>query len=216
MERKLTFFQAFQLVHSKRYVINLDAIYIQGLIHDEKLRQKEKGGKEYFQCICGLNRWTLLLPLDNDVLVCNCQIGDTSCPNYGCGKFCEDMTEKFKQSWRHQSLKWGRTIKDNVQTSFDYLEEYSSFPRDAQEFKVEEKPWRIFRCRRCLYLCYAENTHDSADMFITTNVPHIPQSNQTVTPAVATGTPKSFTQTPTTNTASTVSTPPVTEHATEG
>jgi len=176
MERKLSFFQAFQLVHSKRYVINLDAIDIQALIREEKLRQKEKGGKEHFQCICGLNKWTLLLPLDNSEVVCNCQIGDTSCPNYGCGKFCEDMTEKLKSSWRHASIKWGRTIKDNVQTSFDYLEDASSYHRITQEFKnsyIEEKPWKVFRCRRCMYLCYAENTQDPTDIFITTNIPHI-------------------------------------------
>jgi len=177
MERKLTFFQSFQLVHSKRYVINLDALDIQALINEEKLRQKEKDVKEHYQCICGANKWTLLLPFDNtdhqNPLFCNCQIGDFStCPNYGCGKFCEDMAEKFKSSWRHQSLQWGRTIKDSVQTNFDYLEDYALRP-DVRN-SVEEKPWKVFRCRRCLFLCYAENSLDVTDIFITTNIPHIP------------------------------------------
>jgi len=136
MERKLTFFQAFQLVHSKRYVINLDALDIQELIREEKRRQKDRGAKEHYQCICGLNKWKLLLPLDNSEVACNCQIGDsnTACPYYGCGKVCDEMAEKYKGSWRHQSLKWGRTIKDSVQASFDSVD-YDS----TQDLRFEKK-----------------------------------------------------------------------------
>jgi hypothetical protein len=59
----MSFFEAWQFVHKKRYVINLQARHIQQLIRWEK-QSHRIDIREYFQCICGKNKWILLLPFD--------------------------------------------------------------------------------------------------------------------------------------------------------
>eukprot|EP01125_Pyxidicula_operculata_P002656 TRINITY_DN124_c7_g1_i1.p1 TRINITY_DN124_c7_g1~~TRINITY_DN124_c7_g1_i1.p1 ORF type:complete len:2853 (+),score=800.21 TRINITY_DN124_c7_g1_i1:78-8636(+) len=177
--RSLSFFEAFQFVQKLRYVITLDARSIQQLIRYEKKELKEKKDKnrEYFKCICGHNSWGLLKPLDKtdhqNPISCNCQLDDLKdCPTYGCGRFCEEIAERSNYAWKAQSIKWGFTIKDNVNSNFEGCEEYTPFLEynvDVEN-QLDPKPWTVYRCRRCKFLCYAENTQNTQNIAIVTNI----------------------------------------------
>lgn len=117
----MTFFEAWQYVHKRRYVINLHARHIQQLIRWEKQTHRIDI-REYFQCICGRNKWILLLPFDKtekqNPVPCNCQYEDISdCPNLGCAMYCEELAEHHPGKFRDQYLKWGYTVKDNIQVN---------------------------------------------------------------------------------------------------
>jgi len=108
--RRMTFFEAFQFVQQKRYVIHLDKWYIQQLISWEK-DQKKTGYKEYFCCLCKANTWTLLSPFEKtehqNPRPCNCQLTDYSdCPSHGCGNFCDQMASQTSK-WHATSIQWG-------------------------------------------------------------------------------------------------------------
>jgi len=181
--QKLGFFEAFQIVQSKRYVMYLEATYIQQLIGWEKKSQMGTF-KEVYQCLCGANVWTLLLPFDNtehqNPITCGCQIGESysSCPNHGCGTFCNEMVARMEGkyselAWNMRYLHWGHTTKDNIQGIFVACEEHTPWtthPLDAVErAKIEEKSWKVYKCRHCLFLCYAENTKEGSMIAIVTN-----------------------------------------------
>jgi len=182
---KLSFFEIFKLVQSKRYVIQLDARYIQQLLSWDKKNQKEDF-KERFSCLCGANEWTLLLPFDKtehqNPMTCACVIGQFSaCPNHGCGKFCEDMMKRFEGVHGNlacrigQWIKWGHTTKDNLQGIFGACEEHTpllGLPQD-QQLKIEEKSWTVYRCRHCQFICYAENKKDQYSIAIVTNIKNV-------------------------------------------
>lgn len=117
----------------KRYVISLHARFIQQLIKWEK-EANRIDIREYFQCICGKNKWILLLPFDKtekqNPVPCNCQFDDQAdCPNLGCTALCEEMTDRHPGEFRDSYLKWGYTLKDNLQGEFDLTEvPLSRFP----------------------------------------------------------------------------------------
>jgi len=85
------------------------------------------------------------------------------------------MAERSNYAWRAQSLKWGYTIKDNLHCAFDNCEEYNPLLKFAAEIQnvkepeiqnlKEPKPWTVYRCRRCEFLCYAENTQNTQNNF---------------------------------------------------
>jgi len=173
--RRMTFFEAFQLVQQKRYVIHLGKWYIKQLISWEK-DQKKTGFKEYFCCLCKENTWTLLSPFEKtehqNPRPCNCQITDYSdCPNHGCGNFCEQMASQTSK-WRATSIQWGYTFKDNIQSNFGCCEEYTPLLQlqTEQRVNIEDKPWLVYRCRRCFFLCYAENIKNHNEVAIVTNL----------------------------------------------
>jgi len=180
--QKLGFFEAFQIVQSKRYVIHLEATYIQQLIRWEKESQMGTF-KEVYQCLCGATVWTLLLPFDNtehqNPITCGCQIGESysGCPNHGCGSFCTEMVARMEGkyselAWNIRYLLWGHSTKDYIQGIFDACEEHTPLHAlDAQDrAKIEEKPWTVYKCRHCQFLCYAENTKEPSSMAIVTNI----------------------------------------------
>uniref|UniRef100_A0A6B2L470 Tyrosine-protein phosphatase domain-containing protein n=1 Tax=Arcella intermedia TaxID=1963864 RepID=A0A6B2L470_9EUKA len=174
---KLSFFKAFQLVQSKRYVIQLNAPYIQQLLINDKKKQKEDY-RERFTCVCRQNEWILLLPFDSTTEMnpfpCNCTIGQFStCPNHGCGQFCNEMIDKCESngSAAHSiglNIKWGRTTKDNLQASFGACEEHT--PYIGAGVVVQKKPWTVYKCRHCKFICYAENKKDPSIIAIVTNI----------------------------------------------
>jgi len=180
---KLTFFESFQLLQCKRYVIEIDVRYIQVLLSWEKANQKETYRQKY-ACLCGYNQWILLVPFDKtqheNPMICDCQIGDFSaCPNHGCGKFCRELTWKLEEKdfqyarLISSGLSWGHTTKDNVQgIPHQACEEHTPLLGQSpeQREKVQDKSWTVYRCRKCHFICYAENKKDQQSIAIVTNL----------------------------------------------
>jgi len=172
--RRMTFFEAFQYVQQKRYIIQLEKRYIKVLISWEKT-QKKTGYKESFRCYCGINYWSLLSPFEKtehqNPRACNCQLGDYSdCPNHDCGTFCERIAAS-NTKFRGTSILWGYTVKDNIQSDFAMCEEYTPLIelKAEQRIQIEYKPWTVYRCRKCLFLCYAENDKNPNEIALVTN-----------------------------------------------
>jgi len=165
--RRIPFFEAFQFVQQKRYIIHVEKRYIKVLISWEKSQQKI-GYKESFRCFCGINYWSLLTPLEKtehqNPRACNCQLGDYSdCPNHDCGGFCERFAASTTK-WRGTSILWGYTVKDNIQSEFSMCEEYTPLSelKAEQRAQIEDKPWTVYRCRKCGFICYAKNSNEIA------------------------------------------------------
>jgi len=180
---KKTFFEAFQIVSQSRYVINLNASYIQELMSwDRNVREKDR---KYYECLCGANKWILLQPLDTtrhqNPVLCKCTIStaqDSPCPYIGCQNFL-DLLEK--QSVSDEFVRWGYTTRDNVQGDFEYCEEFSpelDIMRELREqYSIQPKAWRVHRCRRCNFLTHASSISD--DTFaIVTNKNVSPKTNE--------------------------------------
>lgn len=116
----------------------------------------------------------MLLPFDKterqNPVACNCQYDDVSdCPNVGCAHFCEEMAEKHPQQFRDQYLKWGYTVRENIQGEFDFTEEYRPIIPDG--FPPQDpKSWKTYRCRRCLMMTHAENINNKQFVAIISNV----------------------------------------------
>jgi len=168
---KLTFFESFQLLQCKRYVIQIDVRYIQVLLSWEKANQKEMYRQKY-SCLCRTNKWILLVPFDKteheNPLICDCQIGDFSkCPYHGCGKFCRELTWSLNDSDYHfarlisSGLSWGYTSKACVQ----------GIPNTtcSEKEEIPDKAWTVFRCRKCHFICYAQNNNVTQTIAIVTN-----------------------------------------------
>jgi len=176
---KLSFFESFQHLQCKRYVINIDVRYIRVLLSWEKANQKETYRQKY-ACLCRANKWILLVPFDKteyeNPLICDCQIGDfSSCPYHGCGKFCRELTwsleEKDFQYARliSSGLSWGYTTKSSVQgIPHPACEEYYPLQGLTVPDKIQDKSiWTIFRCRKCHFICYAENKNSQTIAIVT-------------------------------------------------
>eukprot|EP01127_Copromyxa_protea_P023000 TRINITY_DN849_c0_g1_i6.p1 TRINITY_DN849_c0_g1~~TRINITY_DN849_c0_g1_i6.p1 ORF type:complete len:2785 (-),score=584.38 TRINITY_DN849_c0_g1_i6:43-8397(-) len=180
--RKLTFFEAFQHVYKRRYVITIAAGYIQQLLKFEtrkRCSEKYTGKKEYFQCECGKNQWALLSPLETTKHLtenprpCRCSYYESSlCPNIGCAVFCDEMAQKFPESWKDTVVRWGYTGRDNVQGSFEFTEEHLPVfdLRPDQAKSCKKKAWTVYRCRKCRYLTHATAINNPVKWAIVTNI----------------------------------------------
>jgi len=135
--RMLPFYEAYQCLSKRRYVIHVEPHHVQQLLEWEKTLHKEDI-KQYFQCLCGACRWILLKPFDKteqhqNPIPCNCELTDFSdCPNIGCGPFLESMRSR-NQSFRDSVLKWGFTSRDNIQGNFGKCEEYNPWNEYSRE-----------------------------------------------------------------------------------
>lgn len=174
---KMPFFEAYQYVYKKRYVIKLESKYIHQLLRLEK--KKKKSVKECFECACGMNKWVLLSPFDQtehqNPIQCNCQYQDydSECPYVGCGQYLEEIAEKTKKPQRYRFLNWGFTHKDNVAGAFENCgqHELTDIPqaiRDQVDIKM--KGWAVYICRKCLFPTYAVNNNDSDQIAVVTNI----------------------------------------------
>jgi len=71
--KKVTFFDAYKMVYSRRYIVQLPLRYIQQLTEWSYIRELRRDGKQRFRCICGACQYTLLQPLDQG-LSCTCTV----------------------------------------------------------------------------------------------------------------------------------------------
>jgi len=169
--RKLTFFEAFQEVYSRRYTLKIEAGLLQQLLSFE-LEKQNKDKKKYFHCLCKRNSWISLIPFKEKPKRCSCQYSDMSfCPNTGCGVFCEEMLKQTKWKWKEKVVRWGYTSRDHVQFQFDNVEEYKPLynlsPSQTKNFKT--KAWTVYRCRTCLSLTHAVANNNDLKWAIVTN-----------------------------------------------
>jgi hypothetical protein len=218
--KKLSFFEAFQHVHKRRYIVQLHP-KLQSIISRWGSRMAEDRS-ETFSCICGKCTWTLLQPFDKtekqNPIPCLCSYEDSAeCPNIGCKHFVEEM--KQQHNWPEQPLQWGTTTRDNVQSiNPEYVDEFSPMdlvPVHLHDRVTSKKDWKLFKCRNCAFITHAENKSDPNVIVIVTNIPVVKSSDKTAashfttTPiplANITNTTNTSSATNATNTTNTVST----------
>lgn len=176
--KKLSFYEAYRHVNAKRYISWMHPEYVQQLCEWNFARfvDLKKNYRQAYQCICANNSWTMLQPFDASAaanpLPCSCtwNVG-SSCPNIDCQGFLNEMAHYHGFKATH--VQWGYTSFENVVGDFEDTDEFNpsdSFSFQQREF-IEEKEWKLFRCRRCNFITHAIRASNPNIVAVVANIP---------------------------------------------
>jgi hypothetical protein len=75
--------------------------------------------------------------------------------------------------WDQDFVKWGYSTVENIKGHFDEVDEFNPIDLLTMEQRnhVDDKEWRLFKCRKCNYITHAMSTADANVIAIVVNIP---------------------------------------------